>query len=77
MRRFCCRADRERAEHLRARADDHIIPDGRMALAHVLARSAEGHALIKRHIVAVTVVSPMTTPSPWSMKKPLPMHAPG
>ena len=49
---FAAAADRERAEHLRARADDHIIPDGRVALAHVLARSAEGHALIKRHIVA-------------------------
>ena len=49
---FAAAADRERAEHLRARADDHVIPDGRVALAHVLARSAEGHALIKRHIVA-------------------------
>ena len=49
---FAAAADGERAEHLCARADDHVIPDGRVALAHVLARAAQRHALIERHVVA-------------------------
>ena len=34
-------ADGERAEHLRARRDQHVVADGRVALAGVLAGAAE------------------------------------
>ena len=41
----------ERAEHLRTRADHHIVADGRVTLARILARAAESNALIERHVV--------------------------
>src|SRR5271165_2143206 len=39
------------AQHLRARADNDIVADCRMALAALLAGAAQGHALIQRHII--------------------------
>ena len=39
-------------QHLRARAHDHVVLEGGVALAGVLARAAQRHALIERHVVA-------------------------
>ena len=43
---------RDRAEHLRARAEDDIRANGGMALAFVPGRAAERHPLIHTDIVA-------------------------
>ena len=45
-------ADLDRAEQLRARADHHLVADGRVALAAGEARAAQRHALVHRHVVA-------------------------
>ncbi len=45
-------ADADVAEHLRAGADHHSVADGGVALAGILARAAERHALVKQHVVA-------------------------
>ncbi len=41
----------DRAEQLGARADDHVVAHGRMALAALEAGAAERHALVERHVV--------------------------
>ena len=43
--------DVDRAQHLRARADQHIVAQRRMALAGVLAGAAQGHAVVDRAVV--------------------------
>ena len=45
-------ADGERAEHLRARRNQHVVADGRVALAGVLAGAAEGDAVVDGAVVA-------------------------
>src|SRR6185295_15314572 len=45
-------ADVDRAQHAGAGADDHAVPDGRVALAGLLARAAERDALVHRHVLA-------------------------
>ena len=45
-------ADGERAEHLRTRRDQHVVADGRVALAGVLAGAAEGDAVVDGAVVA-------------------------
>ncbi len=45
-------SDGERTQYLCARADDHVVADGRMTLADILACTAEGYTLIERHVVA-------------------------
>ena len=44
-------ADRDRAQYLRPRADQHAAPDERVALPALLARATQGHALKQRDIV--------------------------
>ena len=39
-------ADLKRSEHLRTGADHNVVAERRVALADVLARTTEGHALI-------------------------------
>ena len=41
----------ERAEYLRARRDQHVVADRRVALAGVVAGAAEGHAVVNRAVV--------------------------
>ena len=45
-------SDPEGAEHLGARADEHVVPQGGVAFAVVLARTAQGHPLVQRAVVA-------------------------
>ena len=45
-------ADLERSEHLGARADHHVVAEGGMALALILARTAEGDVLVDQAVVA-------------------------
>ena len=45
-------ADHDRPEQLGARADHHLVADGRVALAAREAGAAERHALVHRHVVA-------------------------
>src|SRR5580698_5819531 len=45
-------ADLNTAENLSARSDNHVIADGRMALAVLVARATERDALIAKHVVA-------------------------
>jgi len=51
--------------------------DGVAVLVLGEAECAEGDALVELHVVADDGGSPMTTPVPWSMKKRLPILAPG
>ena len=43
--------DLEGAQHLGTRAYKHVVAEGGMTLAHVLARTAQGHALIQSAVV--------------------------
>ena len=43
----------------------------RAVLVGLEALGAQRHRLIEPHVAADDAVSPMTTPVPWSMKKPL------
>src|SRR5262245_53646190 len=45
-------ADGDRPEHYRADADDNIVFERGMALAALLARAAERHALVERDPIA-------------------------
>ena len=45
-RNACVVANRKRSQHLRARTDHDVVAERRVALADVLAGTAEGHALI-------------------------------
>ena len=74
-------SDPDAPEDIGACVDGHIIAENRMTrdaldqgAVVILAerQSAKGHALIE-----TAVVSPITTPVPWSMKKFSPMEAPG
>ncbi len=42
----------DRAEQLGARAHDHVVPDGGVALAALEAGAAQRHTLVERHVVA-------------------------
>src|SRR6185437_6530193 len=45
-------ADGDRSQYLGAGADDHAVAEGRVALALLERGAAQGHALIKGHLVA-------------------------
>src|SRR5580700_3198007 len=45
-------ADGDVAQHARACANDHVVPDGRVTLADFLARATEGYPLVERYVVA-------------------------
>ncbi len=45
-------ADRKRAEHLCAGRNEHVVADGRVALAGVLAGTAERNTVVNRAVVA-------------------------
>src|SRR5450759_5127538 len=45
-------ADSNVAQHFRARAHHHVVADGGMALALLVAGTAQGHALVEQHVVA-------------------------
>ena len=45
-------ADRDIAQNLGAGPDHHVVADGGMALALLLAGSAQRHALVQQYIVA-------------------------
>ena len=79
-------ADGDAAEHRRAGIDHHVVLDDRVARAALVqltvrvgreALGAERDGLVQPDRSPITAVSPITTPVPWSMKKPAPICAPG
>lgn len=73
-------ADGDGSQNLRAGADDDIVFNRGVAFAALAAvglGAAEGNAVYMVTLSPMTAVSPMTTPMPWSIKKFLPIWAPG